>query len=169
MTKLNQNRWSRYILMAMLLLAAVAILPNTSFAQNISKGCSSSGSPFTLNDSQNWQTLCSQTVTFNSGTHDCVGIGSAQMNNTVIDGHNIYRFTVSKTKNPDTDTAWERRIDVLQGDGLDPIEVPVSTVHQFKDLTAGTYTFYWLGRKDEGAENLAVTQWSMGLVCTDGN
>src|SRR5262249_48666245 len=111
-----------------------------------------------------------QTVTFNSGTHDCVGIGSAQLQNTVVDGHNIYRFTVSKTKNPSTDLAWERRVDVTQDlSTLDPIEVPVSTVHHFKGLTAGTYTFYWLGRPDEAAENIGVTAYSMGLVCTDGN
>lgn len=162
------NQMKHPILTAMLLLSAVALLPSMSFAHNTASGCGSN-SAITISDENNWATLCSKTIDLSDGSHNCVATASAQMGNSVVDIHNVYRFTLSTTKNPATGLAWERRIDVNQDvNGTDLKEQPVATARHF-NLTAGSYTFYWLARPaDVNADTADVTGYSMGVVCTDG-
>jgi len=168
---MNQSGVSpqRQIVMAALLLSAIVVFSNMSFATNTTVGCGAT-TAVNLSDENNWKTLCSATVTLSGGTHSCVATAGADVSNTVADEHNRYRFTIAKIKNPATGQTWERRIDVNQDpNSADPIEETVSTVHQFSDLPAGTYTFYWLARPyDSAADNIDVIAYSMGVVCTDG-
>lgn len=159
----------RPVFTAALLLSAVAALPSLSFAHNTASGCGSSASAITLSDENNWKTMCSKTIDLSDGVHDCVATASAQVQNSVSDIHNMYRFTIGTIKNPATGLAWERRMDVNQDvNSADPKEEAISTVRHF-NLTAGQYTFYWLARPfDAGADNIDVIGYSLGVVCTDG-
>jgi hypothetical protein len=154
-------------LWAAALMFTVGMLPSKSFAHNTAAGCGTNNT-VSLSDENNWATLCSKTVDLTDGTHDCVVTGSAELSNTVTDTHNRYRFTVATVKNPSTGLAFERRVDVTQdANSADPIELEVSTTRH-ATLSAGTYTFYWLGRPfDSNADKIEVTAYSMGVVCTD--
>jgi hypothetical protein len=151
------------------LLFTVALLPNKSFAHNTSAGCGSSSTSITLSDENNWATLCSTTIDLTDGAHDCVATASAEVGNTVTDLHNEYRFTLATIKNPSTGLEAERVVDINQDvNSADPKEEEISTVRHFS-LAAGKRTFFWLGRPlNSGADNIDVTSYSMGIVCTDG-
>lgn len=156
-----------FTLWAAALLFTVALMPSKSFAHNTAAGCGTNNT-VTLSDENNWATLCSKTVDLTDGTHDCVMTASAELSNTVTDVHNRYRFTVATVKNPSTGLAFERVVDVTQDvNSADPIALDIGTVRH-ATLQAGTYTFYWLGRPfDSNADNISVTAYSMGVVCTD--
>ena len=158
------------ILMAALLLSMVALLSSMSFANNVAAGCDDKNTPVTLSDEHNWKTLCSTKVVLTgSGPFDCVATGSAMVENTVGDVHNEYRFTLATQKSPGTDLPGEQRIDVNQSDGTDLKVQSVTAVHHFSPK-AGTRTFYWLAEPaDQDADNIDVTKFEMGVVCTDGN
>jgi hypothetical protein len=172
MTTSNQklSTMKRQILMATLLLSVMALLPSMSFANNVAAGCDDNKKPVTLSDEHNWKILCSTKVELTgSGPFDCVATGSAMVENTVSDIHNEYRFTLSTQKSPGTDLAGEQRIDVNQDPNDTDLKVQsVSAVHHFSPK-AGTRTFYWLAQPaDQFADNIDVTKFEMGVVCTDG-
>jgi hypothetical protein len=165
------RKMNRHLLMAALLLSVVALLPSMSSASTLAAGCDDNKTPVTLSDEHNWKTLCSTKVVLTgSGPFDCVATGSAMVENSVGDIHNEYRFTLATQKSPGTDLAGEQKIDVNQ----DPIDTDlkvqsVSAVHHFSPK-AGTRTFYWLAQPaDQFADNINVTKFEMGVVCTDGN
>jgi len=160
----------RKILMAALMLTAVAMFSGMSFAHNTASGCASRND-VTLSDQQNWKSLCSKSMTLTDGTHYCVATASAEVTNPAggqID--NYYLFTIDTESNPTTNSYWERTINLDDNPGIsDPSMAVVSTTRYF-NLGAGTYTFYWLGRpSDEGTADTTVEDYSMGIVCTDGN
>ena len=161
----KSKQLTRQILMAALLLSATFVFSNMSFAGTTVEGCGNNAS-ITLTSSSNWTTLCSQKVTL-ATTQNCVLTGSAEVNNSVSSEHNEYRFTVDKDNNPTTGKKAERVIDVTQGTSADPKDLSVSAVNQFKNLAAGTYTFRILGRKEDSADNITVTAYTLGIVCTD--
>jgi hypothetical protein len=172
MTTSNQklSTMKRQILMATLLLSVMALLPSMSFANNVAAGCDDNKKSVTLSDEHNWKILCSTKVELTgSGPFDCVATGSAMVENTVSDIHNEYRFTLSTQKSPGTDLAGEQRIDVNQDPNDTDLKVQsVSAVHHFSPK-AGTRTFYWLAQPaDQFADNIDVTKFEMGVVCTDG-
>jgi hypothetical protein len=160
----------RQIPMAALLLSVVALLPNMSFAHNTAAGCDDKKSPVTLRDTGSWIKLCKKQVDLTDGTHTCIATGAAKVENTVGDTHNEYRFTLSTDNNPKgTELPGEQRIDVNQSGGVDLAVQSVSAVQHFGNLAPGTYTFYWMARPlDSSADNIDVTRFAMGVVCTDG-
>jgi hypothetical protein len=175
MTTLSRTLYKmrRQILTVALLLSAVALLSSLSFAQNISAGCDDNGTAVSINDNENWVTLCSVRLELSGGTHTCVATGSAYVSNTVSSGnHNEYRFAIARSKHPTTDSPGELLIDVVQnGSILDLKDQPVSVVQHFDSVAAGARNFYWLARKvtsDPPAENIDAKHFSMGIVCTDG-
>jgi len=158
-----------HLLWVAALLFTVALLPNKSFAHNTAAGCGASTTPITLSDENNWATLCSTTIDLTDGAHDCVATASAEVGNTVSDVHNEYRFTLATIKNPSTGLEAERVVDINQDvNSADPIQEEISTVRHFS-LAAGKRTFFWLARPfNSSADNIDVTSYSMGIVCTDG-
>jgi hypothetical protein len=161
----------RQVVTIALLLAAVALLSNQSFASNTSLGCDDNGAPVTIDDNDNWLILCKVTLSLSGGTHSCIATSSAYVSNTVAAGtHNEYRFNIARSKQPSTDMPGELLIDVVQnGTTLDLKDQPVSVVQHFDSVQAGTRNFYWLARKvTSDAGNIDAKHFSMGVVCTDG-
>ncbi len=160
----------RQILMAALFLSAVTLLSNMSFAHDIASGCGSNTNS-TVSDETKWTTLCSTTIDLTDGTHYCVATASAEAALPVGSSDNDYLFVISTAAGgPGLDTAWERKIEMSDNAGAvnDPDTTVVSTV-RYMNLGAGQWTFYWLARPEAAADaNLAVTDHSMGVVCTDG-
>jgi len=161
------NSLTRTFLMASLMLSALVVFSGMSFAGTTVQGCGDNKS-ITLNSSTNWKSLCSQTLTFTT-TQNCVLTGSAQVHNDVASVHNEYRFTVDKDINPLTGKKGEKVVDVTQSSGADAIDLAVSPVNNLKNLAPGTYTFRILGRKFDTADDINVTSYSLGVVCTDAN
>jgi hypothetical protein len=164
-------KMKRQILTGALLLSVAAVLPTVSFASNISGGCDDGKSAKTIDDNNNWKTLCSVTLNLTGGTHSCIATGTAYVRNTVKDVHNEYRFNIARQKSPNTDLAGEILIDVNQNDNIsDLLDQPVAVVQHFDSVKSGTRTFYWLGRKfSSDSDNIDAEHFSMGVVCTDGN
>ena len=161
----------RKILMAALMLTAVAMFSGMSFAHNTANGCASR-TDVTLSDQLNWKSLCSKTISLTDGSHSCVATASAEVVNPG-GGHvnNFYLFTIDTDSNPLTNSYYERTVNLDDNLGgiYDPNTAVVSTVRYF-NLGAGTYTFYWLARPlDEHSADTTVEDYSMGIVCTDGN
>jgi hypothetical protein len=161
------SKMNTKILMAALFLS-VALFPNISFAHNTAAGCESN-SNVSISDESNWAALCSKTLTLTDGTHDCVATASAEVANP-LSLQNKYLFTIAKEKNPLTNSSFERQIELNNNSGIeDPETAAVSTVRHFH-LKSGTYTFYWLARPKSDADSTAtVNDYSMGIVCVDGN
>jgi len=155
----------RQILTVALLLSATSVLSSMSYAGTIVDGCGNN-IPITLTSSANWTSLCSQKITLTT-TQNCVVTGSAEVNNSVTAEHNEYRFTVDKDNNPTTGKKAERVIDVTQGTSADPKDLAVSPVNDMKNLAPGTYTFRILGRKVDPADDIVVTAYTLGVVCSD--
>jgi len=162
----NPKQLNRHILTAALLLCGTFVFSNRSFAGTIVDGCGDNKT-ITLVNSSNWVTLCSQKVTLPT-TQNCVLTGSAEVHNNVTSLHNEYRFTVDKDINPLTGKKGERLLDVTQGSGADPSDLSVSPVNDMKSLAAGTYTFRILARKDNIADDIDITAYTLGVVCSDG-
>ncbi len=166
-------KMKRHVLTVALLLSAVAMLSSPSFAQSIAAGCDDNGTPVTINDNDNWVPLCSVKLDLSAGTHSCVATASAYVSNTVAaGGHNEYRFTIARSKHPNTDQPGELLIDVIQnpdGSILDLEVQPVSVAQHFDSVAGGTRSFYWLARKvTSDSDNIDAKHFSMGVVCTDG-
>ena len=161
----RSKQLNRQILTAALLLSATLVFSNKSFAGTIVGGCGDN-TTIALTASTNWLTLCSQKVTLPT-TQNCVLTGSAEVSNNVVDVHNEYRFTVDKDVNPVTGKRGERVIDVTQGSAADPEDLAVSPVDTLKNLAAGTYTFRILGRKVDPADDINITAYTLGVVCSD--
>jgi len=84
-----------------------------------------------------------------------------------VDVHNEYRFTVDKDINPITGKRGERVIDVTQGSAADPEDLAVSPVDKLTSLAPGTYTFRILARKVDPADDINITAYTLGVVCSD--
>lgn len=170
MNTLKQTSIKRRILSIAMLLFAVALLPSLSFASNVSGGCDDGNSAKTIDDNNNWKTLCSVSLNLSGGTHSCIATGTAYVRNTVSDVHNEYRFSIARQKSPNTDEPGEILIDVDQNTNIsDLLDQPVSVVQHFDSVKSGTRTFYWLARKfTSDADNIDAPHYSMGVVCTDG-
>jgi hypothetical protein len=163
-------KMKRQILTGALLLSVAAVLPTMSFASNVSGGCDDKKHAKTIDDNNNWRTLCSVTLNLTGGTQSCIATGTAFVRNTVSDVHNEYRFNIARQKSPNTDEAGEILIDVNQNGNIsDLLDQPVSVVQHFDSVKSGTRTFYWLGRKvSPDSDNIDAEHFSMGIVCTDG-
>jgi hypothetical protein len=166
--KKETTKMKRQILTATMFLFAVALLPRMSFAHNIASGCGSRND-IAVSDENNFATLCSTRLTLTDGRHQCVATASAEAANPGgVD--NLYRFTIDIDSNPVTNSAFERTIELDDNSGIsDPDAVVVSTVRHF-NLASGTYTFYWLARPlDSSDATVTIEDYSMGVVCVDGN
>jgi hypothetical protein len=175
MTTLNRTvcKLRRQLFTVVLLLSAIGLLSSLSYAQNIAAGCDDKGTPVTIDDNDNWVTLCKVTVDVPGGTHTCIATGSAYVSNTVAaGGHNEYRFNIARSKHPVTDMPGELLIDVIQNIDssiLDLKDQPLAVAQHFDSVPAGTRNFYWLARKvSTDSENIDAKHFSMGVVCTDG-
>jgi hypothetical protein len=168
--KQMSSKLKRQILTIGLLLSAVALLSTLSFASNVSGGCDDGKTAKTIDDNNNWKTLCSVTLNLTGGTHSCIATGTAYVRNSVSDVHNEYRFNIARQKSPNTDEPGEILIDVNQNSNIsDLLDQPVSVVQHFDSVKAGTRTFYWLGRKfSSDSDDIDADRYSMGVVCTDG-
>jgi len=155
----------RHIVMAALMLAATFAFSSMSFAGTVVDGCGDN-KPITITHSADFQTLCSRKLTLATKSH-CVVSGSVALKNTVTGVHNEYRFTADNDFNPVTGKKAERMLDVSQSSGIDPIDLSTSPLNDMRNLAAGTYTFRLLGRKEPGAENIDVTAYTLGIVCSD--
>ncbi|HXJ92026.1 MAG TPA: hypothetical protein VMT20_03995 [Terriglobia bacterium] len=162
----KSKQLNRQILTAALLLSGMLVFSHRSFAGTVVDGCGNNVT-ITLTGSTNWLTLCSQKVTLPT-KQNCVVTGSAEVSNNVTDEHNEYRFTVDTDVNPITGKKAERVIDVTQGSAADPENLAVSSVNDMKNLAAGTYTFRFLARKIDPADDINITAYTLGVVCSDG-
>jgi hypothetical protein len=161
----KQNRLTRQILMAALLLSAMVVFSSMSFAGTVVDGCGDNKT-ITISSSTNWTTLCSRKLTLATTSH-CVLTGSAKVHNDVTTDHNEYRFTVDNDINPVTGKKAERVLDVTQGSGADPSDLEITSVNDMRNLAPGTYTFRFLAERFSGAQNIDVNAYTMGVVCSD--
>src|SRR5262249_54481486 len=148
-----------------------AVLPTVSFASNISGGCDDGKHAKTIDDNNNWKTLCSVTLKLTGGTHSCIATGTAYVRNSVSDVHNEYRFNIARQKSPNTAEPGEIYMDVNQNYKISHlVDQPASVVRHLHRLKAGPPTFDSPGRKvSSDSDHLDADHFSMGVVCTDGN
>ena len=148
-------------------------------AHNVVAGQSSNGN-VVVNSSNNWTIIRSVTVTIPAtdfASHSCVAVASADVDSPGPAGvENQYRFALSRNDaNPVTDTGSERRLELVDNNGVDdPDSKPVATNQHYTGLTrtngtngTGNHTFYFLGRKYEAADtNVTVTDAGISVICT---
>ena len=150
-------------------LVAVGLIPGAAFAHNVAAGCGSNANK-TISNERTFATLCSTTVDLTDGTHFCVASGSADLQNPNSGTNNDYLFVLSTIPaGPGFDSAWERKFEVNDNPGVDdPDSIIASTVRFFR-VDPGSYTFFWLARPESSDDaDVIVSDYSMGVVCTDG-
>jgi len=159
----------KHFICCLAVLVAVALIPSAALAHNIAGGCGSNANK-TISNENSFATLCSATLSLTDDTHFCVATGSAEAQNPNAGTNNDYLFVLATTPNgPGFDSAWERKVELNDNPGIDDPDTAIASTVRFFQLAPGTYTFYWLARPESSDDaNVVISDYSMGVVCTDG-
>ena len=153
-----------------LLVLALALLPQTSFAPSAACGNATTGDQPVNNDAA-WTGLRQCLLDLNDGVHSCVVTACADFANPFgVNDQNRYRFATSVDAVPVVDTAYERTAVLTNEAGIkNPDSTAVCTVEQ-STLSAGYHHFYSWGRKWSAATSGGtVADTSLSVVCVDGD
>jgi hypothetical protein len=150
-------------IVAAALLVGLGVSARPALAHKVAVGVVSTTVDNTL-DSISWKILLSYTFTLLNHNHSCVATATSDVFSDELGftlDHYLFVLTLGDT-DPDLDTGAQRELHFED----DLAWLPVSSTFGWTELAPGTYTVYWLGRKNAtDATNGIVLDSSLTVTC----